>query len=272
MVLERLQETTCPLECASVEDRPKAIDNLRELVRELLAVIDAKRDLLVSRTNSPELVGRQLAAGGLARCRALLEGIVLLVDGGRDDVAGVLLRTLYETHLVALYVLLGGPKASVEVMGDYVRSARLLAKTQGRPSTDPVLLWEMMSKAEGGPPASPLHYEQIANKVGDALERVKDPRGGRERAAEQYNSVYRVESQINAHAGLGSLGRYVDWRADPYATRGRPGDLAIEAEDRVVLGALMTALVAEYVLREFGLRADIPERLWAQLNALPEAP
>jgi hypothetical protein len=235
-----------------------------------MAVIDASRELLTSKADSTKLIGRQLAAGGLARCRALVEGIVLLVDGERDDVVGVLLRTLYETHIVSLHVLLGGPRAVFEVTGDYVRSARTLAKKHGRPSTVGVLVWEALSKAEKGPPMNKLNYEQIAGKVGDALERLSDPRGGRTRAMDQYDTVYRVESQFNTHGGFASLGRYVDWGAVPWRTRVRPTDMALEAEDRVILGALMTALVASRVFREFGIRTDILESLWERLDTLPE--
>jgi hypothetical protein len=50
-------------------------------------------------------LGRQLAAAGLLRCAALLEGTCIVAQAGRADLQGLLLRALFETWLVALDLL-----------------------------------------------------------------------------------------------------------------------------------------------------------------------
>jgi hypothetical protein len=254
-----------------MEPRPQIGDALRGLVSELVAVIDERLGLLTSRVQ-PDLVGRQCAAGGLARARALLEGIILVGDGNRADVAGVLLRTLYETYIASLYLLLGGAAAALEVMGDYAKSARTLAEKHGRPLSPGIALWHALREAAGpeGPPVGRLKYENIAGRVGELLQRAGDPRGGKGRAMERYDIVYRVESQLSAHAGLGSMGQYVDWKGDPTALRARPAERPDEVEDRVVLAALMTAHLASRVFGTFGLRTEVIELLYERIDTLPD--
>ena len=244
---------------------------LRALANELIGVIDERLGLLTSGVQ-PDLVGRQCAAGGLARARALLEGIILVGDGNRPDVVGVLLRTLYETYIVSLYLLLGGADAVVEVMGDYAKSARTLAEKHGRPPSPGIALWHALREAVGpkGPPVGRLNYEKIAGQVGGLLQRAGDPRGGKDRAMERYDLVYRVESQLSAHAGLGSMGQYVDWRGEPWAVRARPAVRSVGAEDHVVLAAVMTAHLASHVFRTFGLHTYTADLLYERIDTLPE--
>src|SRR4051794_27759825 len=47
----------------------------------------------------------ELAFAGFARCRRLLEGMIELYDA--SDVCGILARTLFETWVTSVYLLLG---------------------------------------------------------------------------------------------------------------------------------------------------------------------
>src|SRR5581483_3960101 len=55
------------------------------------------------------ITATELALAGFARCRRLLEGMLALHRF--SDVAGALARSLFETWLTALYLLLAGDEA-----------------------------------------------------------------------------------------------------------------------------------------------------------------
>lgn len=243
------------------------------LAREVIAVVDRHAAGLTSRAR-PDLVGRQLAAGGLVRTRALLEGILLTIGGGRSDVAGVLLRTLYETYIVSLYVLLGGPEAVVQVGGEFARSASILAEKHARGLNPILALWNTFAREMKGTPGFPaqrLNYEEIAGTVGELLDKVGDPRGGRARGTEMYDVLYRVESRRSSHGGMGSIGPYVNWRADPWVLQPFPRTFRESADDIVVLAALLAAHLVARVFEEFGFRPDSAWDVYRQIDSLPAA-
>lgn len=214
----------------------------------------------------PDLMGRQLSAGGLARCRMLLEGIVVLIVGGRPDVKGVLLRPLFETWMVSLYLLLGGSEAVTHVIGDFAQGSRVLSERHGRPLGDVWQLWLVVDTN-----ARRLKYEEIARKVDNLLDRSGDPLGSRGQVVERYDALYRVESRHNVHAGLGSIGRYVDWQGSPWSVRpAREEEDA--ADDAVILGGCMAAHLAVHVFREFGLSTEMAKVLYRRLDGTLPTP
>jgi hypothetical protein len=78
-------------------------------------------------TSHPDYLNRDLSAGFLARCLALMRGIAALGGADLDDLCAVLARVLLEDCLLGLYVLLGGIDALNDVMGDYQRNVKLFA-------------------------------------------------------------------------------------------------------------------------------------------------
>jgi hypothetical protein len=74
-------------------------------IRDLLRVIDEHLRFLTSNRNR---LRRQVAAAGLVRCRNLVEGMLILREGGRADILGILNRAVLEAWLVSLWVLLKG--------------------------------------------------------------------------------------------------------------------------------------------------------------------
>jgi hypothetical protein len=248
-------------------------EGMRKAAQDLCAIIDDRLPLLTSKPH-PDLLRRQLAAGGLARARGLLEGLVLLADGGRPDVVGVLVRTLYETCIVSLYVILGDDAAAFHVMDDYARSVRILSEKYGFPLSQQTQAWRNRGpRTPQEPPPDPerrLNYEQIAARVGKLLEAASDPTAMGKRATELYDTVYRGESLMSSHAGLGSFSPYVDWHAEPWRIVDRPQRRPKSADDPSVIGVLLTAHLAGYVFREFGLRPDSAYEVFRQVQALPD--
>jgi hypothetical protein len=59
-----------------------------------------------------------LPAGLLARSVALLRTLDLLLENGLNDVSGMMLRSIFEANIVALYVALGDQKELDNVVGE----------------------------------------------------------------------------------------------------------------------------------------------------------
>ncbi len=98
--------------------------HVRRTVGNLLGVLDDALPRL-TRRHDADLLPRQMAAAGVARCRALLLGMEMLEEG-RPDVMGLLQRNLWEVTMTALYLLLGGPDAVNRLYGQHARQVRSL--------------------------------------------------------------------------------------------------------------------------------------------------
>jgi hypothetical protein len=252
-------------------------------VGELLAVLDTHFPFLKS---TRARLRRQLAAAGLARCRALLEGMVLLRDATREDVIGVLLRALCEAWMVSLYVLYKGENLDddsvlIELAADYETWTRKMAGKVGGwaegNKAEEILAdwgaelrhWEEQARADGKASKTPakLNYETIARELGSLLEKVE---GAAPDILSVYDRVYRGESIYSAHAGLGMLWRYLgiseDERQDAVVERPGPAFPV-----QVKVGALLTAYLALRVFKEFSVivrppLAEVYERIKGMKN------
>lgn len=74
---------------------------------------------------------RVYAAAGLLRGADLLGAALLCARHRRDDVVGVLVRTVIETWFVSLYLLRGGPKALAQLEAQLVRHEQALISGNG---------------------------------------------------------------------------------------------------------------------------------------------
>ena len=74
--------------------------------------------------------------------RAEFAGIVLLWRSGHEDVAGVLLRSLFECVLHSLYVLLAGQKGLLDVGVKYGRNMRIINDRNELGFEDMLAEWE----------------------------------------------------------------------------------------------------------------------------------
>jgi hypothetical protein len=237
---------------------------------ELLSVLDRNLGFLNS-----DLVHlrRQLAAAGLARCRALLEGMLLLRDKARDDIVGVLFRSLVEAWMVSLYVLHKGTGPEdegvlFELAADYQHwAAKMANATKGWAEGDaaePILAaWrenvaqrKAEAEAAGKEWRMPgaLNYADIARALGPLLERAGRPAG---KVTDLYDRPYRGESIYNVHAGYGVLSRYLSGApdADEHGVLARP---PAPFPGEVKIGALLTADLAVRVFAAFGLTVKPP--------------
>ncbi len=179
---------------------------------------------------------------------------------------------LYETCVFSLYVILSEDPVVFDLMDAYASGTKLLAEKHGRSLGPQIQAWlERGPRSPDDAPPRPvkkLPVEQIAGTVGDLLEQAGDPHGGRTRAIEMYDVVYRTESLLSVHAGLAPFAAYIDWRSAPWSTLELPRVLDI-VDDSIVIGAMMTAKVAAHVFRAFGFSASSADALYDRIDRLP---
>jgi hypothetical protein len=212
-----------------------AVDHLDRLVDELIEIVDHAVDDLTSRPDD-SLLARQLAAGCVLRCRALLLAMRLLEDE-HADVNGVLIRNLWEAVIVGLD-LLTDEHALRRLGGDMQANQRKLIDANSE-------LADLRQMIEArGVDEDRFIVEQAAERVANAL-------GGSRDAG--YSLVYRGESTFGGH-GLGLASPYVDLTTTPWrvAKRANPINVA-DARHQVAIGALFASLLVAYVFEAFGL-------------------
>jgi hypothetical protein len=242
----------------------RAVVRLRTLVGDRLPDLTSRPD--------PEFLGRQIAAGALARMMVLLDGVLSLVAAGRGDAAGGLTRSMFELESLGLYVLLGGKEAVLTTMGDYMRSMKTFHQQGGSEAPPRMRLLQALLLPElgGGAFDRKLNYEALALKAADLVRERGESGAGHNSAQKVYDTLYRAESILSVHATLGSVGPYLDLAADRWSLRERSSIHDTSAdEDRVVLGARMTAHLAAYVFDAFGFSRAATDALWLEIDALP---
>jgi len=217
----------------------------RSTITNLLRLLEENRRFLnstISRTR------RQIAALGLARSQALLEGLVALEDAGRADVCGVLHRAVVETWLLSMYILLK-PVPDEEILeeleGERVRRARTLLKH----TSDETLAKSLDEYLELRPDIKPvsLDYQRIAADVAalckaQGLSEHTDPKA--------IYDVYRQLSDNNIHVNLGTLLRH--GKSDDQAWSLAPNPRSFIGWE-TTHAAKLTAFLAWHVFQAFNV-------------------
>jgi hypothetical protein len=178
-----------------------------------------------------------------ARCRALLSGMLLVVEGQRHDLAGLLLRSLFEAWIYGQYGLFGGAQAILELEANENAWADELNQNSG-----------------SSPPTSQGNREKLSMRAAiRKLEQVLPP----DRKVisdvtllDWYDFLFRSESFDSVH-GTTSSRRYV--------TREDGGTLGVSFDPpeeeqglaRLRLGSVMTALFAKDIWRVAGLEPSV---------------
>lgn len=241
----------------TVETRPAR--ELSELIASNLRGLTSTRDQM----------RRQLAAAGLARCRSLLMALCSLDEMGHSDVLGLLLRAVFETWAVSLWVLYKGSNAEddavlQELGSDYEHWTTRMAKATGWKEGDDEAEkamngWRTVAARAGG---KPLNYRAIVEELEPLLTGDRAMKPG---PIAIYDRVYRGQSIYCAHANLGTLFRY--FAPDAAAMRDQvnmaPGPAFPEA---VRLSALLTSHLATNIFDEFGIAATPLAEITARIG------
>lgn len=214
-------------------------DEVRQLTTETCALVEDRLRVL---TSQPGLINRHMSAGFLARCLALQRGTVALADAGLDDVCAVLSRALLESCLLGLYVLLGGPEAITELMGDYQRNVRILAERNNSAEIQSLIEgWDLAGRR--------VSIEAIARKLDALLDAAGDSKAD---ATGLYNISYRGHSTFGVH-GAGAVIPYLTMEDDDaWGVILRPEPGGMTSWVHVVLGALYMTYFARHALESWG--------------------
>lgn len=151
-------------------------------------------------TTGPVTVSERSHAIGFAsvmRCRHLLAGMVRMHKAREDQASGVLLRTLYETWVRGGYGCLGGDEAYEALQADEEYYRTRLAPELG---------------GGGEKTGAQLHMDEAARRFAVLLRQRLVPAEDAEYPVRGYKYLFKPESFLNAHGGLGALRGYFEDR------------------------------------------------------------
>jgi hypothetical protein len=153
----------------------------------------------------------QMALAGLVRCRRLLHGMILVHES--PDLGGVFARTLYETYLSALYLLLGGDAAyeRLEANDDFERrrlAKRFLSSSISHgPSGMTVRTQSEELLEQPVPLGKRIDTATLCKEVQALLRSIDDPNA--DWPVSMYTVLFGPESYTTLHGGLGAMKQYM---------------------------------------------------------------
>jgi len=220
----------------------------------LIAVIDAKLDLL---TSGDTFLVRQMGAGCLARCRAVLESI-LLVAPVRPDVVGWLNRNILESFTVGVLCLLGSERDIAGLRNSLTGNLAVQAAALGKAP--------LTAKPAKGDPK--FNVEVGLRRVEQLIAEAGRPSKS---VGKMYDVVYRAESTLGGH-GLGLAFPYLRDAPGPVnALEPRPGSVNSNPVADVVLGATLTGWLAHETFERFGISSESLKNVSDELARLDAA-
>jgi hypothetical protein len=153
----------------------------------------------------------ELALAGVARCRRLLAGMVKLHDD--PDLAGVLTRTLFETWLSSIYLVLAEDDAYKRLESTDISLQRKLAVRMLTLPPDGsqrnARMREGAQAALDGPEGALGEFKvyDMAVAVAKLLKNADDPNA--HYPTTMYTVSYGVESYVSTHGGLGAIKQHM---------------------------------------------------------------
>jgi hypothetical protein len=197
-----------------------SVDDAKAATRRLEALLDEDRTFTVS-------THQALAISVYTRARGLLRSLRVLVSENEPAACGLIVRALYEEHLVSSLVVDGEDSDRERLMLDFVYWAERHAKE-----------WDK---------APPERDPSIKPKSWDPLDRAKrvDTIHGDTSATDWYRDLYRVESFGSVHAGYASSARHVvaDDQPDTFQVVNMP-ETSGEVAARLLVGLILVANIA----------------------------
>lgn len=225
------------------DELPEFIPDEVRLEASRRLVVHVQKRMLPYLVSRIELAPRGYAAAALARCAQLLGGTQHLYDNAFGDLGGCLLRPLVECWYLGLYFLLAPDEAYKAVLGAHAFQLGKLDETWGH-SGD--FVTEHADVAKG------LNWFALAARVGKLAEAAGEA-GGLNSFTRTYEVLYRGESLMSVHGGLGTLQRYLDIDASTTSSARKTGREPDGGAQRIITGAALVGVLATYVAREFGL-------------------
>ena len=160
-------------------------------------------------------------------------------------------RQHWETWLVALYALLRGDAALMEIVGDDIHWKRKLAKSL-KLRVDYHVDWAGENRK--------LNYRNLYDQLMVALKHAGEPISSQ--SVSGYDLSYAAPSLFGAHANVTTITAHIRYEPNRWSVA-----LVPEAPfDHVLLTPLLhTVHLAQYVFKEFGLDATVLDPISADL-------
>ena len=232
-----------------------ASDEYLPMIAELVGYTN---DTIISNLSSvPTLAPRQYAAAALARCNRLLGGMLALYSAGFPDLLGVLSRLVLEYYYVGEYLILAPDEAYEKL--NAAHKEQLSRMGNGG--------WGDLESAMDAIPqkSQKLNLFDVKSRVGELAE-AAGASGSKERMAQLYEVIYRGESLLNVHVGIGSLTGHIEDKNPRFlsarAIRREPDDPA----HTIRIAAVLVGYLAHDVARHFGISTDKIARLTNQIG------
>jgi hypothetical protein len=211
-------------------------------------------------TSRPDLVPRQYAAAALARCNRLLRAMILLRDAGYPDVVGLPVRSLLEGWYLGMYLLLAPDEALSAINASHLYQLEHLDESWGEMTTG----WDDLPVT-----SKLLKWKELSDRLNQLLEQSGNTTATAERL---YEVLYRIESLMSIHGGLGTFsGHVVGGDGVTLSIR----EVRQEVEDgemRIRAAASLVGTLARGVADSFGLSTVELSRLEAIFSAPSKGP
>ena len=186
------------------------------------------------------------------RAEALLRGVRILIDAGRADLAGLLIRSIWECWVIGLYLLLGGQDSAEHVMAAYRHHIEQYWANRPQDAGPPPQLDEDFWNE--WPEPRRLWFDKVT-KIVEGLLQASEQGPIEYSGISSYDVLYRLESVFSVHAGKALFDRYVDPATDeqPFERVISSPILQVPVDQLEAMAAVWAAHLAWFVYREFGI-------------------
>jgi hypothetical protein len=235
--LTELMNGFVPISGDHMDNLDPAIAPARELVEHI------RKNVIPSLTSRPENKPRQLLGAVLARCSRLLAGMIYLYDGGFTDLTGIELRIILENWLVGQYLILSPDEAYKALHEANVDQLEKMGRAGWDSFGDLANDLDFDAKA--------IHWANVAVQI-DKLFSEAGAKDSSDQAKRMYDLIYRSQSNLGIHAGIGSLMGHIVVGETHFST----SEIRTEPESlpfTLLMAAAITTWLAEQTCELFGI-------------------
>lgn len=216
-------------------------EDLRLVAAELLQVIEVE---MATMSSTPQELPRHFAAMSLAKAVRLCRGMLTVQRNELEDIVDATLRLVAEHATLGMYLLYGGEAAFEEVRGAHVHGLARIDRATGS-ANHLVAAWTG--------PRRRLHWENLMQKtVPELISAATGDESARQAFVQLYNEIYRGQSLLAAHAGVGTIARHLTTAPDGTQTINAAGYLVEDGTGAIIMAGSLIGLLASHVLTVFG--------------------
>jgi hypothetical protein len=208
-------------------------------------------------TSAPDLLPRQYAATALARCNRLLLSMFEMRERGFPDVIGILARSYLECWWIGVYLVLAPAEAIGRLNAAHVSQLMKMTGSWGDMSY-------VIDKMPFSGKKSQMNWKELANRVDELYSEFRDEPV--DVASSLYETLYRGESMMSVHGGLGTISGHMLGRPPGPLIVSEVGVDLDDGESRILTIGSLHDTLARTIAGTFGLSRTEIDRLGAQMT------